>query len=417
MSGFWVIAALMVAGAVLAMVPALLRKTTILSSDTEQENIAIARERMSELETELASGAIAPETFEQAKNELEQGLLEDVAAGTGSGRRESAALGRSALVAVLIFIPALTFGLYQVLGSPRLLDVVGPGAVANPHATGTTGKTPTMAELLVSLEQRTAEQPEDPEAWYMLGRVYSSMGRYQDAAQALERLRELTDNHPVALVALADALAMTNAGRISGRPYELVKQALDTEPDNVTALWLAGKGAREAGDFQNALYYWRRAESGLADNPEMLGELRGQIAGLQGEAQAAGMELDDPGPMVVEAAAGKGIRLTVSLDSALAERAQPGDTLFIFAKAVDGPPMPVAALRHQAGELPLQLLLDDSALLSGGSLADYPQLKLGARITKGGQPGAKSGDLQSAEVIVAPGSDEAVELRIDQVVP
>ena len=122
MSGLWIIAALMVAGAVLAMVPALLRKTTILSSDTEQQNIAIARERLSELETELASGAIAPETFEQAKNELEQGLLEDVAAGTGSGRRESAALGRSALIAVLIFIPALTFGLYQVLGSPRLLD-------------------------------------------------------------------------------------------------------------------------------------------------------------------------------------------------------------------------------------------------------------------------------------------------------
>ena len=93
------------------------------------------------------------------------------------------------------------------------------------------------------------------------------------------------------------------------------------------------------------------------------------------------------------------------------------ELLFIFAKAVDGPPMPIAAFKRTAAELPLTLVLDDSAMLQGGRLTDHEQLKIAARITSGGQPVAKSGDLQSAEVIFSPGSDQLVELLIDQVVP
>ena len=100
------------------------------------------------------------------------------------------------------------------------------------------------------------------------------------------------------------------------------------------------------------------------------------------------------------------------------DRVKADDTLFVFAKAVSGPPMPIAAIRRQAGELPLQLVLDDSTVLaSGGKLIDHAQLKIAARITSGGQPTAKSGDLQSGELVFTPGEDTALELRIDQVVP
>lgn len=67
---------------------------------------------------------------------------------------------------------------------------------------------------------------------------------------------------------------MVQGGKLSGRPYELVRQALDKAPDDPTALWLAGQGAMEAGDYQNAIYYWRQAEAGLADKPDYVQELR-----------------------------------------------------------------------------------------------------------------------------------------------
>lgn len=428
MMWFWTISALMVLGGVLVLVPAFLRKTTVVSGDTQSQNVTIARERLAELEAELAAGTVAQETFEQARDELEKGLLVDTSVADGSEIRDSAGYGRGALAAVLVFIPALTIGMYLVLGSPQYMDVAGPGTQGDPHVNTGGKRTPTMAELLGSLETRVAENPTDPDGWYMLGRVYSSMGRYEDAAKALEELRKLTDDHPTALVALADALAMTNGGRISGRPYQLVTQALDTEPENITALWLSGKGAVEQGDLQNAIYFYRRAEAGLAEEPELLAEVRELISEVKQLANQQDKELDDPGSMVAEtvtetttetvAAPGTSIKLAVSVDPALTDRLKPQDSLFIFAKAVSGPPMPIAAIRRQAGELPLQLVLDDSAILgSGGSLADHAQLKITARITSGGQPTAKSGDLQSAELVFTPGKDEALELRIDQVVP
>lgn len=134
------------------------------------------------------------------------------------------------------------------------------------------------------------------------------------------------------------------------------------------------------------------------------------------------MAIEDPGSSVADsaqpAAAGQGINLSVSLAPALQDKASPGDRLFIFAKQVQGPPMPVAAVRITAGDLPAKLVLDDSSMQQqGNKLSDYKQLKLAARIAKGSQPMAASGDLQSSEVVVSVGDGKPVELVIDQVVP
>ena len=149
----------------------------------------------------------------------------------------------------------------------------------------------------------------------------------------------------------------------------------------------------------------------------MLAEMQRLIARLLQAAGAAGVVLDDPGSMLAAAPTAAGVQLSVTLSPELRGKLSGNELLFIFAKAVDGPPMPIAAFKRTAAELPLTLVLDDSAMLQGGSLADHDQLKIGARITSGGQPVAKSGGLQSAEVIFSPVSDQAVELLIDQVVP
>lgn len=415
MTTFWIIAALMLGLGLIVLLFSLRRQVGEISEDVQERNLRIAREKIAELDAELAAGTLDKTTYDQAREEVDRELLEDIAVPDQRLEGDTSS-ARLALMAVLVLVPLLSVGLYMILGSPQYLAVSGPGGVAdNPHAMGS-GKAPTMAEIQKALEQRVREQPEDAESWFMLGRLYAGMERFEDAANAYERVAKLTDNHPQALIAWADVLAMTQGGRLSGRPYELVKQALDQQPDDTTALWLAGKGAWEAKDYQNAIYYWRQAEAGLADQPEFVLELRQLIAQAKQQAAAAGIAIEDPGSSV-ELDKPSGIELKLSISPELADRVKPEEPLFIFAKAVDGPPMPLAAIRMTAGELPKTVTLDDSHLLSGGKLSDHEQLKIGARVARSGQPMAASGDLQSAEVVVEPGAGELVDLVIDQVVP
>ncbi|WP_293644813.1 c-type cytochrome biogenesis protein CcmI [Thiolapillus sp.] len=418
---FWIIVALMLGLGIAVLAFVLLRKRPDITSNRREQNLLLAKEKLAELDQEKAAGNLDDETYAQAKEELETGLLEDTDVEEAVARVRPAS-ARAAAIAVALLVPLLSVGIYMKLGSPQYVVMSGTPGAQSPHAMNGDGKTPTMAELLTGLEERVKQAPDDPEGWFMLGRVYQSMQRYPDAVKAYEELRKLTDDHPQALIALADSLAMVQGGKLSGRPYELVRQALDKAPDDPTALWLAGQGAMEAGDYQNAIYYWRQAEAGLADKPDYVQELRTLIRQAKEVAAKAGVAIEDPGSSVADsaqpAAAGQGINLSVSLAPALQDKASPGDRLFIFAKQVQGPPMPVAAVRITAGDLPAKLVLDDSSMQQqGNKLSDYKQLKLAARIAKGSQPMAASGDLQSSEVVVSVGDGKPVELVIDQVVP
>ena len=424
---FWIIAALMTGLGVAVLAFVLLRKRPDIADNQREQNLVLAKEKLAELEREKAAGNLDEETYAQAREELETGLLEDTE-GEDMVARVRPASARAATVGVAILVPLLSIGLYMKLGSPQLLDMSGTPGAPNPHDLNAGGKAMSMEEVLVRLEQKMKENPDDPEGWFMLGRVYQSMNRFADAVKAYEKLAALTDNHPQALIALADSLAMVQGGRLSGRPYDLVRQALDKAPDDPTALWLAGQGAMEAGDYQNAIYYWRQAESGLGDKPDYVQELRTLILQAKTAAGKAGVTVEDPGSAVAIANTGPatgqpanvsaGISLKVRISPALEDKANPGDRLFVFAKQVGGRPMPVAAIRLTAGDLPAELTLDDSNMLQPGSkLSDYPQLKLAARIAKGNQPMASSGDLQSGEIIVDVASGKPVELVIDQVVP
>lgn len=452
---FWIIAALMTGLGIAVLAFVLLRTRPDITSNLREHNLLLAREKLAELEREKAAGNVEEETYAQAREELETGLLEDTAIEDTVVKVQPAS-ARVAAIGVAILVPLLSVGIYMQLGSPQYLDMSGAPGAQSPHAMGAGGSVATMEELLQGLEERVQQVPEDPEGWFMLGRVYQSMDRFADAVTAYEKLAELTDDHPQALIALADSLAMAQGGKLSGRPYELVRQALDQEPEDPTALWLAGQGAMEAEDFQNAIYYWRQAEAGLADQPDYVQEIRTLIARAKEAAASAGIKLEDPGSSVPETASAaptseppgeaseaeqrsvsaedpgssvpvsaatpakttSGITLSVSLDPSLQDMVSSGDRLFVFAKQVQGPPMPVAAVRIAAGELPAQLELGDSSMLQQGTkLADYQELKIAARIARGSEPMAASGDLQSKEILVQVGADRIVDLVIDQVVP
>jgi cytochrome c-type biogenesis protein CcmH len=113
-------------------------------------------------------------------------------------------------------------------------------------------------------------------------------------------------------------------------------------------------------------------------------------------------------------------RLTVqvALDPKLKDQLDPNATLFVFARAASGPPMPLAIQRLKAGQLPITVTLDDSmSMMPAMTLSKFPQVVVGARVSKSGNAMAQSGDLQVLSASIDVRRAEPVALSIDQVVP
>ncbi len=96
---------------------------------------------------------------------------------------------------------------------------------------------------------------------------------------------------------------------------------------------------------------------------------------------------------------------------------RPDDVLFVFARAEQGPPMPLAAMKLRAADLPLDFVLDDSmAMAPGLALSRFPRIVVTARVSRAGTPAPQPGDLQGSSRAVA-NNAQGVRVVIDTVIP
>lgn len=411
---FWIFAALMLVAALLLLLPALLGRKSIRDLDRNQQNVAIARERLKELESEYGRGSLNELDYEQAKQELEQALLIDVDESQATSVALSTESTRVSLAWVALGVPLLAVLLYLQLGTPAALEPQVQAATPQGHAGGETEAT--MEQLVAGLAAKLEQEPENPEGWFMLGRSYVSMGRFAEAAAAFERVLQQVGDNPDVMFRYADALAMAQGGTIAGKPFEIIKQALQLKPDDPTGLWLAGLGYEEQGEYEKAVQHWRKLETLLVDDPASLNEVRNLIARAEQKlGRPVTAQTTPPQPI---AASNVALQVTVSLDAALQDKVSADDTVFIFARAMEGPPMPLAAVRKQVRDLPLTVILDDSmAMMPQMKLSNYATVLVGARISKSGTATAQSGDLTGEIENVATSSNKQLTLTISQRIP
>ncbi|OGT91137.1 MAG: c-type cytochrome biogenesis protein CcmI [Gammaproteobacteria bacterium RIFOXYA12_FULL_61_12] len=407
MTIFWVAAALMTVSGLLILAPALLRPNKTEAEDLNARNVRIARERLAELESERESGVLSGAMFEQAKADLEGNLIDDLR--DAKEAPLEAAPAKLALASVLVLVPLVALLLYLTLGAPGLLVVQGD------HQSGQPGK-PSMEEMLVKLEEKLKENPDNAEGWFILGRSYSSLGRYPEAVAALEKVHKLAGDNPSVLTALADVLALASGGKVSGRPEELLRKALEQAPDDPTALWMLGIAMQEQAKHKEAIAYWRRVLPQVQDDPKTSAQLGSLI---ERSMQEGGLsEADIPTVAPVPANPGIEIRVSVILDEKLKEKVAPGDSLFVMAKAIEGPPMPLAVVKLKAADLPAEVSLTDAMAMSPDlRLSKFPKVLVQARIVKGAGPMAQSGDLESDSLETATAGAEPLRLVIGRVLP
>lgn len=414
---FWIFAALMLAAALFMLVPALLGRKQVRDPDRNQQNVAIARERLKELEGEYGRGTLSEADYEPAKRELEQALLNDVeeTAEAKTATTTATTAARGTLVWIVLGVPLAAVLLYLQLGTPSALQPqVQSAAEPQGHAGGDTAAT--MEKLVAGLAAKLQEEPDNAEGWFMLGRSYMSMGRYPEAAAAFKRAHDLVGDEPAVMLRYADALAMAQGGQIAGEPFELIKRALQLKPDDTTGLWLAGLGYEEQGQYEQAVQHWRKLEAMMQDDPASLNEVRNLIA--RAEQKLGRTVTVETAPAKPVAASSVALKVTVSLDAALQDKVSTEDTVFIFARAMEGPPMPLAAVRKQVRDLPLTVTLDDSmAMMPQMKLSNYAKVLVGARISKSGTAKAESGDLTGEIENVATNTNEQITLTISKRIP
>lgn len=396
MIDFWLAAGLLALVAMaFLLIPLLRGRRAQAEEDRTALNVALYQERLAELDAQHAAGTLDDAQLQAGRAEAARELLADT---EGEGERRSR-LGRAAPLLAAVLLPLLGLGLYLHWGASEKL-ALSRELAEPPHS---------MAEMTERLEKAVQAQPDSAEGWYFLGRTYMTQERFEDAAKAFERAANLSGRQSEVLGQWAQALYFANGKKMAGTAQALADEALKQNPEEVTTLGLMGIAAFEDQRYADAVDYWQRLVAALpADDPSR--------AAIQSGIERARQHLAERGEKLPEApaaaaTAGVTLKVRVDLSDAVKGQVKPDDSVFVFARAVNGPPMPLAVKRLKVADLPDEVSLSDAdAMMPQLKLSAFPQVELVARVSRAGN--AISGEWigRSQPLSTAGAGDQAVTI-------
>ncbi len=423
---FLLLASLLLIACALLLLRGVFRGQRQQRAEQLQTNIEIARERLAVITAAHTDGEIGEEEFLTEQALIEKQLASELVATKADGDKVMGGGGQWLAIALVPLFIGGVAALYVQLGDTRALDKnfiasMTPGQPSTQVAAsagsdesfdmsaGADGKLPSVEELLPRLESHLESQPDDARGWALLGTSYMRLRRFKDAERALSNAAEIWPEDTRVLLQLADAKAMLADGAIAGDALGIIQQVLKLEPDNVQANWLNGMAAQQQGDFTTAVASWEKLIPQLNGDPQSQQQLQQMVAdaraqGGLSESAAAGApattannteNTTDSATAALAAgdAAPEGIDVSVSIRAELIDSVSPETPVFIYARATEGPPMPLAVIRKSVADLPLTVRLDDSlAMMPALKLSSFSNVTVGARVSLSGDPIAQSGD-------------------------
>lgn len=416
---FWLIASSMTLLTLGILLWPLVKRTAAVTGEQEK-TLSIFRQQFAELGQDRVNGVLTDELYEQARRELERRLLEETGTTETTPTRAARQVSsRPVAFALAIIVPAVSGLLYWELGNP--LAMTQPTAASLSAQGGPEGahsSADALEGLVERLKQKMVQNPNDGVGWGLLARSYVGLGRYAEAASVYENAVRLIPDDAQLLADYADTLGVVHGRKLEGKPEILIQQALKIDPRNVKALMLAGTVAFTRKNFARAAKDWEQARANLpADvDPEMtqqltaaIEEARSQLGGGQSMVSA----LTEPAAPAQPAGQPRVIKGTVAMAPSLAGKGSPTDTLFVFAREMNGPPMPVSIVRATRKDLPFTFRLDDSTSpMPSRKLSSAGPVVIVARLSKSGQAMPQSGDLEGTSQPIQSGG-EGIAVVID----
>lgn len=319
------------------------------------------------------------------------------------GRRHGRSWRVLALAIGIAFVlPLVTAGLYLQVGTPLALDGV---PAAQPALD--------IDQAVAQLEDHLKQQPGDLQGWLLLAQTQAALHQNAQARGAYDQALRIDPQNSAAMVGWAEADSMVRADhRIDGRALGLVTQAVQADPTNQRGLWLLGISQFQHEDYAGAGATWRRLQPLLEPGSAVATAVTEQIA--VADAHAGGK----PASATPGAADGPHLTVQVELAPALRNRLKPGATLFVYARAAAGSPMPLAVAKLDAEKLPASVTLTDAMAMSPQlTLSSAGKVFVGARISASGQAIAQPGDLEGDAGVMAVDRTAPIRIVIDKVHP
>jgi cytochrome c-type biogenesis protein CcmH len=426
---FWVIVIVMIVATLALILPALLKPSQAAMTDAIAEKRAIFRQQFDEIAQDNANGILDATQYDVAKSELERRMLDEI--GTSSVLTSSSKPDRRLAALLLVLLPLAALVIYNKIGSPESIIIPAVSPLASSTATPAPESAQTaehkmggdIEPLLSSLKSKLEKNPGDGAGWALLARSYVELKRHAEAVPAYEKAVKVIQDDPQLLADYADALAVVNGHNLAGKPEELANQALKLDPHHTKALLLAATAAFNRKDYKVAITHWEQLQQDLPADSDVLPEVKASLsevyalAGVKPpEASSAQAVVKSSAPAQMDAASA-GVSGTVRIAPALASKLDPAATVFVFARATNGPPMPLAIVRTTAKDLPYTYHLDDSsALMPSNKLSQASEVMIVARVSKTGDAKSQSGDLQGISAAIKPVGNQ-VDIEINQVLP
>lgn len=407
---FWVIAALLVFLGLIFVILPLLRTQKNSNTSRIDVNKAIYQSKVDELRSDLNNNLLDKEEYDNAVEDLQKTLLLDA---EGQDQKEFNSGSNKLIVIMLaVILPLSSLFIYKNVSTKKSDEEIAALKSASSQVR-------TMQDSILNLEQKLKENPDNVDGWRMLGQSYFVIQQYEQSKNAYAKAADLLNQaDPEVLVLLAEASAFSNDQLFSNYEESLLNKALSINPKHERGLWYAGYAAYTNNKFQEAVDYWGELLKLVpADRPDVKDSL---VKFLNDAREKAGMpKLAESVSESNEADTQRSINVSVQLNESVNEMADSGDTLFVYARAVSGPKMPLSLARYNVSNLPVTVTLTkEMAMMPAMDIDTFEQVEVIARISKSGQAISQPGDLISSGVIVdfAKSNSAEVNLDIDSIV-
>ncbi len=355
--------------------------------DLRQSNIDIAKQRKLELQRDLDQDLIDQEQFELALDEITTTLaveLEQQSVKTSNSENNTLSM-----LAIVVLLPIFSIGIYQSLSTYAPTSIITPVVDSKPL---------TLEQSVEKLKQHISDEPNDSEAWTMLGLSYFELDKVKESLEAYEKAYQLTPNNSKLLVEYASTLISVNDNQFSDRPVALIKQALEIDANAPDALYLAGMFAISMQDFTLAKGLWNKALSVLPEG----GDDHQALLGLLDELRRA-----ESGQV------SNTVTVNVLLSDQILATRSAEEYLMIYVKAAKGRPMPIAIQKLKLRDFNGQIVLSDmNSVMPTKLLSEHDKVLVVARLSRTGGAMKQADDIQITSGVVNVSDNPNITLEL-----
>ncbi|KAF7774069.1 hypothetical protein PCIT_a0459 [Pseudoalteromonas citrea] len=417
MMTMWAMFALLTVLAILFVVVPFLRKESILTLDhnANAERIDIYHQRVEELQQDLSSQRIEKTVHDESILELKQRLYHEL-----SPEKQLNSRGNNRIFALtgVAFTLAVSGVFYSFTGSQTQIEnwyqAIDKLPEYGERAVMQQGEPLSQNELqafALGLRTKLANSGDDAVAWMLLGRVAMSLNDYTMAKQAFDKALQMNPDNNNVLVNYSQVLLVEGSETSMNQAAKMLSKVLQSDPSNIDAISLLALIAYERKDWVEAKTAFEVLLSTMTDSDPRYNMISQRISEIDVQLSAVQQPVNN-------VTSGPRLAITVTIADSLLASVPENATLFVFAKAVDGPKMPLAVEKLTDFYLPLVVTLDDSmAMMPNLKLSNFDQVVVTARISIDNSVTVSAGELEGqSQPIALTGSVQNQTVEISRVI-